>query len=92
MGRGKRCTDYQRHMKKRMAAAGIKRKTIELVMERTRTFVANALRTSEMCLDSQNALRQPKRAWTTEMRKSTLRPQKTTAKEDRKIVNRSKKH
>ena len=75
-----------------MAAAGIKRKTIEFVMERSRTFVANALRTSEMCLDNQNALGQLKRAWTTETRKSTGRPQKTTAKEDRKVVNRSKKH
>ena len=49
-----------------MAAAGIKRKKIEFVMERSRTFVANALRTTE---------------------KSTGRSQKTTAKEDRNIVN-----
>ena len=45
-----------------MAAAGIKRKRIEFVMERSRTFVANALRTTETCLDNRNALGQPKRA------------------------------
>ena len=73
MGRGKHCTDYQRHIIKRMAVAGIKRRTIEFVMERSRTFVANALRT-------------------TETRKSPERPRKTTAEEDHKIVNISKKH
>ena len=39
--------DYQRHIIKRMAAAGIRRRKIEFVMERSRTFVANALRTTE---------------------------------------------
>ena len=47
MGRGEHCTDYQRHIIQRMAAAGIERKTIEFVMERSRTFVVNAIRTNE---------------------------------------------
>ena len=62
MDRGKHCTDYQRDIIKRMAAADINRKTIQFVMERSRTFVAYALRTTETCLDNRNALGQPKRA------------------------------